>query len=111
MHAPRASSWQGVDSAGARPACPVPHVARGHVLCVLLYFFSSRRRHTRYISVTGVQTCALPICIDQGNRVARKTSKVRSQVQTSDDKDKLRHSENRSEERRVGKEGRSRWSP
>src|ERR1044072_6360628 len=25
-------------------------------------FFSSRRRHTRYISVTGVQTCALPIC-------------------------------------------------
>ena len=27
------------------------------------FFFSSRRRHTRYISVTGVQTCALPIWI------------------------------------------------
>ena len=27
------------------------------------FFFSSRRRHTRYISVTGVQTCALPIFI------------------------------------------------
>ena len=27
------------------------------------FFFSSRRRHTRYISVTGVQTCALPIYI------------------------------------------------
>ena len=27
------------------------------------FFFSSRRRHTRYISVTGVQTCALPISI------------------------------------------------
>ena len=27
----------------------------------ILFFFSSRRRHTRYISVTGVQTCALPI--------------------------------------------------
>src|ERR1044072_2488291 len=26
-----------------------------------LVIFSSRRRHTRYISVTGVQTCALPI--------------------------------------------------
>src|ERR1044072_7745869 len=26
-----------------------------------IYIFSSRRRHTRYISVTGVQTCALPI--------------------------------------------------
>ena len=25
------------------------------------FFYSSRRRHTRYISVTGVQTCALPI--------------------------------------------------
>ena len=27
----------------------------------MVFFFSSRRRHTRYISVTGVQTCALPI--------------------------------------------------
>ncbi len=27
------------------------------------FFFSSRRRHTRYISVTGVQTCALPISL------------------------------------------------
>src|ERR1044072_6423602 len=26
-----------------------------------LFFFTSKRRHTRYISVTGVQTCALPI--------------------------------------------------
>src|SRR6056297_2259337 len=25
-------------------------------------FFSSRRRHTRFSGVTGVQTCALPIC-------------------------------------------------
>src|SRR3546814_18782578 len=29
-----------------------------------LFFFSSRRRHTRCALVTGVQTCALPICID-----------------------------------------------
>src|ERR1044071_4426819 len=28
----------------------------------LFVFFSSRRRHTRYPLVTGVQTCALPIC-------------------------------------------------
>src|SRR3546814_2562612 len=26
-----------------------------------IFFFSSRRRHTRYALVTGVQTCALPI--------------------------------------------------
>src|SRR3546814_2824031 len=30
-----------------------------YVVCV---FFSSRRRHTRCALVTGVQTCALPIC-------------------------------------------------
>src|SRR3546814_8002279 len=27
-----------------------------------LFFFSSRRRHTRCALVTGVHTCALPIC-------------------------------------------------
>src|SRR3546814_8810403 len=34
-------------------------------LCVMfcwLFCFSSRRRHTRCALVTGVQTCALPIC-------------------------------------------------
>ncbi len=31
--------------------------------CNMFFFFSSRRRHTRYISVTGVQTCALPISL------------------------------------------------
>src|SRR3546814_10821301 len=30
------------------------------MLCVV-FFFSSRRRHTRCALVTGVQTCALPI--------------------------------------------------
>src|SRR3546814_10799008 len=30
------------------------------------FFFSSRRRHTRCALVTGVQTCALPICQDVG---------------------------------------------
>src|SRR3546814_6654035 len=38
----------------------VIHVSR---LCIMLLFlFSSRRRHTRCALVTGVQTCALPIC-------------------------------------------------
>src|SRR3546814_9137173 len=30
-------------------------------MCVVVFFFSSRRRHTRCALVTGVQTCALPI--------------------------------------------------
>src|SRR3546814_10310086 len=29
--------------------------------CLVVFFFSSRRRHTRCALVTGVQTCALPI--------------------------------------------------
>src|SRR3546814_3266711 len=31
------------------------------MLCICVFFFSSRRRHTRCALVTGVQTCALPI--------------------------------------------------
>src|SRR3546814_6811782 len=33
--------------------------------CDCCFFFSSRRRHTRCALVTGVQTCALPICLGQ----------------------------------------------
>src|SRR3546814_3550251 len=29
----------------------------------MFFFFSIRRRHTRCALVTGVQTCALPICL------------------------------------------------
>src|SRR3546814_2314206 len=32
------------------------------LVSVVYFFFSSRRRHTRCALVTGVQTCALPIC-------------------------------------------------
>src|SRR3546814_6748626 len=36
-------------------------------VCVIvrLFFFSSRRRHTRCALVTGVQTCALPISLSR----------------------------------------------
>src|SRR3546814_6958473 len=34
----------------------------------ILFFFSSRRRHTRCALVTGVQTCALPIWISRCDR-------------------------------------------
>src|SRR3546814_18812085 len=41
----------------------------------MCFFISSRRRHTRCALVTGVQTCALPICLarplllQSGNRL------------------------------------------
>src|SRR3546814_20867513 len=96
-------------------------------------FFSSRRRHTSCALVTGVQTCALPICAapDHYGGDERKdmsyygesvvaldsrSSAVRWHFQT------VHHdlwdydlAAQRSEERRVGKECvstcRSRWSP
>src|SRR3546814_2389111 len=43
------------------------------IYCKWSYFFcSSRRRHTRCALVTGVQTCALPICTINGERVRRR---------------------------------------
>src|SRR3546814_10537598 len=35
---------------------------RASLVCFVVFFFSIRRRHTRCALVTGVQTCALPIC-------------------------------------------------
>src|SRR3546814_17964098 len=33
------------------------------VIVIMCFFFSSRGRHTSCALVTGVQTCALPICL------------------------------------------------
>src|SRR3546814_6821768 len=45
---------------------------------VVVFFFSSRRRHTRCALVTGVQTCALPILRDQTDEASRiKTRALR----------------------------------
>ncbi|KDB59713.1 virulence factor BrkB domain protein [Bordetella bronchiseptica A1-7] len=35
-----------------------------------MFFFSSRRRHTIFERVTGVQTCALPIYLGRGAAVS-----------------------------------------
>src|SRR3546814_10946066 len=51
------------------------------MLCVdLLYtfVFSSKRRHTRCALVTGVQTCALPICCVRGIEVNDDTLSTES---------------------------------
>src|SRR3546814_10849669 len=41
-------------------------------MCCVFFFFSSRRRHTRCALVTGVQTCALPICRKSVNDARRR---------------------------------------
>src|SRR3546814_4898448 len=85
----------------------------------LLFFFSSRRRHTRCALVTGVQTCALPIYRTECNQVQQINEarfgtlvKIAAPTQFTE---QCRAQQERSEERRVGKECvstcRSRWSP
>src|SRR3546814_7293192 len=39
-------------------------------MCQKVCFVSSRRRHTRCALVTGVQTCALPICREASHLIA-----------------------------------------
>src|SRR6516164_1083704 len=67
-------------------------------------FFFQAEDGIRYGTVTGVQTCALPISPSR-ERIFVRTAAVSIRSQTHG-----RHLE-RSEERRVGKECRSRWSP
>src|SRR5210317_2331675 len=72
------------------------------------FVFSIRRRHTRFLNVTGVQTCALPIS-PWGLTMPRINAPA-----LAVEMDVSFVARGRSEERRVGKECRigcrSRWS-
>src|SRR3546814_10098506 len=92
-----------------------------------LFFFSSRRRHTRCALVTGVQTCALPILPELAPKhlvleigwgvlqpdIGRGRSSA-ERLATTCQSLSVQKRPFRSEERRVGKECvstcRSRWS-
>src|SRR2546430_10891319 len=96
-------------------------------------FFFQAEDGIRYLTVTGVQTCALPICrlnerqragSELGERSCKRDpgrmvfGRRRWDGDCTDGCGRLqpggpaaRHLLQRSEERRVGKEGRSRWSP
>src|SRR3546814_4525108 len=102
-----------------------------------MFFFSSRRRHTRCALVTGVQTCALPIfwaamALPAGGSDRRpfnlpRPGELRTMVDTLEATPAARrgalvellngslYTVHRSEARRVGKACvstcRSRWSP
>src|SRR2546429_1282960 len=100
---------------------------KGYTRDSMFFFFFQAEDGIRDVAVTGVQTCALPICEDtDGNLVTLQTG----MVLTAFDEDADEHGNrddliasgvvepsprwlrcNRSEERRVGKECRSRWSP
>src|SRR5881409_4454165 len=48
---------------------------------IWFFFFSSRRRHTRCETVTGVQTCALPISVRQARAQADQTAAALHQAE------------------------------
>src|SRR5256885_6207679 len=96
---------------------------------LFLFFFFQAEDGIRDYKVTGVQTCALPISAP--GQIAARTLRDTYRIEQVDAAtrvygvagDPIAHSlspimlntafrrENRSEERRVGKECRSRWSP
>src|SRR5688572_31392126 len=97
----------------------------------MLYFFFQAEDGIRVLTVTGVQTCALPICMAEYSQplsvlvvgiaaslgdaasfdlgdvgVSESVTDISLGKMSLDDSIRTR-----SEERRVGKECRSRWSP
>src|SRR5256886_2880460 len=95
-----------------------------------LLFFLQAEDGIRDLTVTGVQTCALPICMEIEARDAPARPPPRVAVPPDEERGApvalhqarrhdadharvpaLGRQHERSEERRVGKECRSRWSP
>src|SRR3712207_7839258 len=92
----------------------------------LIFFFSSRRRHTRYWRDWSSDVCSSDLCGGRGPTPRDPLRRVRATGRSlgpQDRKEEYRKrlvkrqreatapSVVRSEERRVGKECRSRWSP
>src|SRR2546429_2944926 len=96
----------------------------------MYFFFFQAEDGIRDVAVTGVQTCALPIYfdgvpvlpqeIDSAADLPKITQALLDRGYKAEDIKKIlggnllrvfREVERRSEERRVGKECRSRWSP
>src|SRR5256886_8477060 len=105
-------------------------VRRGKRLGLCLFFFFQAEDGIRDLTVTGVQTCALPISLSAGPRIFavaapdtnariaahRRGARTRARRQSAAGAIDPRAAPpsigpQRSEERRVGKECRSRWSP
>src|SRR2546430_13077323 len=95
-----------------------------------MFFFFQAEDGMRFLTVTGVQTCALPIFQRRNKRDAargdlcsgrdkkRRNANDEEWHETDGEKGVTKQfpavvgvKERRSEERRVGKECRSRWSP
>src|SRR5690606_41082872 len=86
-------------------------------VCSVRFFFFQAEDGIRDFHVTGVQTCALPILVkkllQENYCVVATTRSAKSLIEEIGNASEvfLPIEVNRSEERRVGKECRSRWRP
>src|SRR5256885_13934449 len=83
---------------------------------MFFFFFFQAEDGIRDYKVTGVQTCALPIWFEVSLAIARETSNRYQEAWALFNRGQMakrreRRDEARSEERRVGEEGRSRGGP
>src|SRR2546430_10407814 len=85
---------------------------------IIFFFFFQAEDGIRDLTVTGVQTCALPIYLNAPRACAALFDFVRAANRELDRQPSAPGAQRalgglneRSEERRVGKECRSRWSP
>src|SRR2546430_9033088 len=96
---------------------------------VFMFFFFQAEDGIRDLTVTGVQTCALPISESVDKEVGHRIAQIRQahglkvaqvaraigvshrQLTAIENGARSAQVDTRSEERRVGKECRSRWSP
>src|SRR5690606_41108506 len=82
-----------------------------HRLFFLIFFFFQAEDGIRDFHVTGVQTCALPIWPTCCRAISPARATASGAPSISSRPCAARFTSARSEERRVGKECRSRWSP
>src|SRR3712207_9264188 len=88
----------------------------------IVFFFSSRRRHTRYWRDWSSDVCSSDLGTQEGSRLLQERSRFRGEAPRREDlrwpdrqggddpRPAARDAVPGSEERRVGKECRSRWS-
>src|SRR3712207_7702827 len=92
-------------------------------VCYTFFFFSSRRRHTRYWRDWSSDVCSSDLRLPAPGAIERTSFRVTVIVPVYNERHVVDASvrrllgvsspliDSRSEERRVGKECRSRWSP
>ena len=75
------------------------------------FFFSSRRRHTRYIGDWSSDVCSSDLAATRNGQYKKKGCRRNESRAVKKAVALPQRKPGRSEERRVGKECRSRWSP